>query len=61
MKKKALFLDDFMMPLDFLHYTRDEASHVLYIEENWEIVRSYEEFKKHIKRDRKSTRLNSSH
>ena len=49
MKKKALFLDDFRMPLDVLHYTKDESLHVLYIEENWDIVRNYEEFKNHIK------------
>lgn len=50
MKNKPyfLFLDDLRDPVDVCLYFEPEELHPLYEKEKWEIVRSYDEFVKHV-------------
>jgi hypothetical protein len=47
--KKALFLDDFRNPLDVLEYSEYTEHIADYVNLDWEVVKSYKEFVRHIK------------
>jgi hypothetical protein len=48
MKKINLFLDDIRVPCDVSHYVQNPAIKRFYCEEEFEIVRSYKEFRDYI-------------
>jgi hypothetical protein len=44
MQQNYLFLDDIRNPIDAFSYTKQK----MFIDENWDVVRNYEEFKNYI-------------
>ena len=44
MNKRYLFLDDVRQVMDTFHYTK----HPVYTEDNWDVVRNYNEFCNYI-------------